>query len=287
MSVDHRPTRPFARQSVVKVADGEVSSAVDGVVVEEPMEIRVGTLGASEDDLVSLAVTMRTPGHDFELATGFVVSEGIAAQAADVRQVAYCGLPTEQQEYNIVTVRLDGDVDVARHRRNVFTTSSCGICGKASIDALEVACPVLPVAGVVAADVVSELPDGLRASQKVFDVTGGVHAAGLADQDGNILVVREDVGRHNAVDKLIGWAVQRSLLPLSNRILVVSGRSSFEIVQKAAVAGIAVVVAVSAPSSLAVRVAERFGMTLIGFTRDRRFNIYTGEHRIEIAALSR
>ncbi len=286
MSATHRPSRPAATRAVVRVDRGVAGQAADEVVVEEPMEIRVGAVGVGDDDLVSLAITMRTPGNDFELAAGFVVSEGIAARPGAIRSVAYCGLPPDEQEYNIVTVRLEGGVDVARHRRNVFTTSSCGLCGKASIDAIEVACPVAPVAGSVSFGIVSELPDALRRRQKLFDVTGGLHAAGLATLDGEMVAVREDVGRHNAVDKLIGWAAQRALLPLTDHILVVSGRTSFEIVQKAAVAGVAVVVAVSAPSSLAIGVAERFGMTLIGFTREQRFNIYTGEERVQLADAS-
>lgn len=249
-------------------------------MVEEPMEIRVGAPGADEDQLEALAVTMRTPGNDFELATGFVITEGIVDAPESVRAVAYCGLPPEEQEYNVVTVRVAGDVDLERHRRHVYTTSSCGVCGKSSIDAIEVAVALPPAAGPIADDVLSALPDRLRSRQQWFDETGGLHAAGLFTLDGEAVVVREDVGRHNAVDKVVGWAAQAGRLPLTDHALVVSGRASFEIVQKAAVAGIAIVVAVSAPSSLAIAAAQRFAMTLVGFARGETFNLYAGSERI-------
>jgi FdhD protein len=256
---------------------GGWESGRDEVVAEEPLEIRVGAVDAGDDDLVPLAVTMRTPGHDFELATGFVVSEGIAASPAQVRGVAYCAMPGERQEYNVVTVRLAAAPDLERHRRHVYTTSSCGVCGKASIDAVEVACPRRPVSAVPAADVVADLTDALAGRQRWFASTGGLHAAGLFDLAGSALVVREDVGRHNAVDKVIGWSAMAGALPADDRVLVVSGRAGFEIVQKAAVAGMATVVAVSAPSSLAVDAARRLGVTLVGFARTGRFTVYTGE----------
>jgi FdhD protein len=251
------------------------------VVVEEPLEIRVGSVAAADDELVALAVTMRTPGNDFELASGFVLTEGIAAGPAAIRSVAYCGLPPEEQEYNVVTVRLAGGVDLDRHRRNMFTTSSCGVCGKASIDSVEVVCRHRPVGATVSAGVIVGLPVALRARQRFFDETGGLHAAGLAGSDGELRVVREDVGRHNAVDKAVGWAIAAGSVPLDETVMVVSGRASFEIVQKAAVAGVAVVVAVSAPSSLAVSAADRLGVTLVGFARDDRFTIYTHGDRID------
>ncbi len=244
------------------------------------MEIRVGPVGTADDDLVQLAVTMRTPGNDFELAAGFVVTEGIVGQPAAIVSVAYCGLPAEQQEYNIVTVRSAEPIDVDRQRRNVFTTSSCGICGKASIDAVEVACHRMPVLGDVDATVVAALPDALRGAQDLFSKTGGLHAAGLFTPDGDRVAVREDIGRHNAVDKVIGWAAFEGRLPLDEHLLAVSGRCSFEIVQKAAMGGIGLVVGVSAPSSLAIAAADRLGMTLAGFARDGRFNAYTRPGRV-------
>jgi len=259
---------------VTRVEHGESGSGRDSVVVEEPLEIRVGSVTAAEEDLVALAVTMRTPGNDFELASGFVLTEGIATHPDAIRSVAYCGLPPEEQEYNVVTVRLAGEIDLERHRRSMFTTSSCGVCGKASIDSVEVVCRHRPVGATVDAEVVVGLPVALRARQRFFDETGGLHAAGLFT-DGELRVVREDVGRHNAVDKVVGWAIAAGVVPLDNTILVVSGRAGFEIVQKAAVAGIAVVIAVSAPSSLAVSAADRLGVTLVGFARDDRFTIYT------------
>lgn len=280
MNESHRPKSATTRVTVARYAGTGGSTGRDTVIVEEPMEMRVGPVGASEDELVPLAVTMRTPGHDFELATGFVLTEGIVAGPADVRSVAYCGLPPEAQEYNIVTVRVAGPVDVARHRRNVYTTSSCGVCGKASIDAVEVACAHLPEGAPVSARLLAALPDVLRSQQAWFDDTGGVHAAGLFDLAGRMLVVREDVGRHNAVDKVVGWAARHQLVPLGDHLLAVSGRASFEIVQKAAVAGIPVVVAVSAPSSLAVGAADRLGVTLVGFARNGGFNVYAHPTRI-------
>lgn len=275
------------RVAVTRVDGGESRSGRDALVVEEPLEIRVGSVAATDDELVALAVTMRTPGNDFELASGFVLTEGIAADAAAIRSVAYCGLPPEEQEYNVVTVRLAGDVDLDRHRRNVFTTSSCGVCGKASIDSVEVVCRHRPVAGALDAGVVADLPERLRFRQRHFDETGGLHAAGLFTVDGEPRVVREDVGRHNAVDKVVGWAIAAGALPLDDTAMAVSGRASFEIVQKAAVAGIAVVVAVSAPSSLAVSAADRLGVTLVAFARDGRFTIYTCPDRISSRGPSR
>ena len=283
MTAPHRPRTSTERVAVGRVADGEVRAGRDEVVVEEPMEIRVGPVGVPEDELVALAVVMRTPGNDFELAAGFAVTEGIVADPSDIRSVAYCGLPPEEQEYNVVTLRISGNVDLDRHRRTMFTTSSCGVCGKASIDAVEVACPHLPVAAPVEAGVIADLPGKLRERQKLFDQTGGLHAAGLFDLTGALRIVREDVGRHNAVDKVVGWAVQRGALPLDDHLLGVTGRAGFEIVQKAAIAGIAIVVAVSAPSSLAVTAAERLGVTVVGFARRRRFNVYSRPDRIAAA----
>lgn len=280
MTARHRPPSATARVAVTRIDGANITQGRDEVIVEEPMEIRVGPAGAAEEALTALAVVMRTPGNDFELATGFAVTEGIVADPGAIRAVAYCGLPPEEQEYNVVTVRIDGDIDVERHRRTMYTTSSCGICGKASIDAVVVACRRPPTSAPVSAAVVDSLPAGLRSWQRLFAETGGLHAAGLFDLAGEALVVREDVGRHNAVDKVVGWAVRHGALPLSDHVLAVSGRASFEIVQKAAVAGLAIVVAVSAPSSLAVSAAERLGVTVVGFARDGRFTVYAGADRI-------
>ncbi len=242
------------------------------------MEIRVG---GPVSYPVSVAVTMRTPGSDFELAAGFLFTEGLIAGREDLRRVSYCeDLPADEQHYNVVTVSLARAFDPNVLRRNFFASSSCGICGKASLEQVEVACEPLAAGPVVKAETISRLPEGLRKAQKVFDRTGGLHAAGLFAPDGTLLALREDVGRHNAVDKVVGEAVLAGNLPLSDRLLQVSGRLSFEIVQKAARAGIPIVSAVSAPSSLAVETAEHLGMTLVGFVRDGRFNVYSHPDRV-------
>jgi FdhD protein len=222
---------------------------------------------------------MRTPGHDFELAAGFLFSEGLIG-AADVRGIRYCAVPREQQQYNVVSVAVAQPLPELGAQRNFYASSSCGICGKASLDAIDVRCAPVAEGPVVAPAVLLSLPDQLRSAQDVFDRTGGLHAAALFDPSGRPLVVREDVGRHNAVDKAIGSQLLAGALPLADRILLVSGRASFEIVQKAAVAGVPIICAVSAPSSLAVDAARRFGITLVGFLRGERFNVYTGESRI-------
>jgi FdhD protein len=264
------------RLTAVELGDGRRRTA-DALATEEPMEIRVDAPGLEQR---RVAVTMRTPGHDFELAAGFLFTEGIVAAQTDVRSVRYCDVPREEQQYNVVTVDLRRPYDPELLQRNFYTTSSCGICGKASLDSISVRCAPVAAGPEVAESVVVALPDRLREAQRVFDRTGGLHAAGLFDTAGTLLELREDVGRHNAVDKLVGRALLAGELPLSERVLMVSGRLSFEIVQKAAVAGIPIVCAVSAPSSLAVDTGRRFGMTLVGFLRGSRFNIYTNAERI-------
>jgi FdhD protein len=223
---------------------------------------------------------MRTPGGDFELAAGFLFTEGLV-QPGQVQRVAYCDdLDEEEQRYNVVTVTLTVPFDAEQLHRNFFATSSCGVCGKASLDDITVRCPVVPMGFSMAADVVVELPDRLRAAQRVFDRTGGLHAAGLFTAAGESIAVREDVGRHNAVDKVIGEQLLADRLPLADVAMQVSGRVSFEIVQKAAVAGIPVLSAVGAPSSLAVEAGERLGVTVLGFVRDGRCNIYSHPGRV-------
>jgi FdhD protein len=225
-------------------------------------------------------VTMRTPGADYELAVGFLFTEGLI-EPGHVRRVAYCDdLGDEEQRYNVVTVSLDRAFDHDRLHRNFFATSSCGICGKAALDDIEVRCAPVAEGPEVRAEVLVSLPERLRARQRVFDRTGGLHAAALCTPDGDVVSLREDVGRHNAVDKVIGEQVLARRVPLAGHVLQVSGRASFEIVQKAAVAGIPIVSAVSAPSSLAVEAGERFGMTIVGFVRDGRCNVYTGAQRV-------
>jgi FdhD protein len=242
------------------------------------MEIRAGGPG---QEPVQVAVTMRTPGSDFELAAGFLFTEGLIAGADDIASVAYCELPPAEQEYNVVTVRLASRYDPDALRRNFFATSSCGVCGKASLDDVQVRCEPLSPGPMVPASTLAALPDALRGRQRIFEETGGLHASGLFATDGGLRVLREDVGRHNAVDKVVGWALLRGAVPLSASILQVSGRLSFEIVQKAAVAGVPIVSAVSAPSSLAVEAGERLGVTVAGFVRQGGLNVYAHPQRID------
>jgi FdhD protein len=269
--------RNVSNVHVVAMSDGVKSERTDTLAAEEPLEIRVQGPGQEQR---SVAVTMRTPGGDFELAVGFLFTEGLIVPS-DVGRVAYCDTqPGEDQQYNIVSVTLHREFDFDLLKRNFYATSSCGVCGKAALDDIDVRCAPVDDGPVVPAEVLVALPDALRKGQKVFARTGGLHAAGLFSREGKLLSVREDVGRHNAVDKVIGEQVLAGDVPLGDRILQVSGRLSFEIVQKAAVAGIPIVSAVSAPSSLAVEAGERFGMTLVGFVRDRRLNVYTHAQRI-------
>lgn len=262
---------------VTAVHDGMRSERPDTLATEEPMEIRVQGPGQRAEPV---AVTMRTPGADYELAVGFLFTEGLV-EPGQVTRVAYCDdLEGDEQRYNVVTVTLDKAFDHDRLRRNFYATSSCGICGKAALDDVEVRCAPVAAGPVVTSDVLVSLPDRLRSKQRVFDRTGGLHAAGLFTPDGELLALREDVGRHNAVDKVIGEQVLGERVPLADRVLQVSGRASFEIVQKAAMAGIPIVSAVSAPSSLAVEAGERFGMTIVGFVRDRRCNVYSRPERV-------
>ena len=268
---------------VVAVNDGVRSERTDALAAEEPLEIRVQGPGQEQR---SVAVTMRTPGGDFELAVGFLFTEGLIAPR-DVRRVAYCDtLPGEDQRYNIVAVTLETPFDHERLNRNFYATSSCGVCGKAALDDIDVRCTPVAEGPRVSSEVLLSLPGALRKAQRVFERTGGLHAAGLFTPDGRPVSVREDVGRHNAVDKVIGEHVLAGRVPLADHVLQVSGRLSFEIVQKAAVAGIPIVSAVSAPSSLAVEAGERFGMTLVGFVRDDRLNVYSRPERISVPAVT-
>jgi FdhD protein len=229
-----------------------------------------------------MAVTMRTPGHDEELAAGFVFTEGVVAQAAHIARAAHAVSRTGQPLANLVNVELAPGVivDFERAQRNFYATSSCGICGKASIEQIRQRVRPIDAAFSVTPDLLSRLPDAMRDAQRVFGKTGGLHAAALFGLDGQLLCVREDVGRHNAVDKVIGWAVLGRRLPLEREILMISGRASFEIVQKALVARVPIVAAVSAPSSLAIELAAQNNMTLVGFLRGESMNVYTGAPRI-------
>jgi FdhD protein len=275
--------RPILTVPVQKIEGDSSAPVQDLLAVEEPLEIRLGDR--------SVSITMRTPGHDFELAAGFLFSEGILHDAAEISEIRWSHIENgnPRQLGNSVTVDLKPGVavDFDRLERHFYTTSSCGVCGKASIEAVIEAteaqgCPALPRnAPVVAASVIHSLPETLRRQQAVFERTGGLHAAALFDPQGKLQLLREDVGRHNAVDKLIGAEILAGHMPLENRLIFVSSRASFELVQKALMAGIPILAAVGAPSSLAVETAQRFHMTLLGFVRDGRFNIYSGASRIQ------
>jgi len=258
--------------------EGTLRTLDDYLVGEEPLEIRVGD--------VALSVTMRTPGHDLELATGFLFTEGLISDRSQIASVRH--EPDAKQD-GANRVRIDFDpgfsLNPEAYRRNFYATSSCGVCGKASIDAVRVRGTHAPNLNcAVNPETLCRLPDQLRAVQQIFGRTGALHAAGLFSLGGELLVLREDVGRHNAADKVVGWALAKDLVPLSNSLLMVSGRGGFEIVQKALVAGVPVLASVSAPSDLAVNLAREFGMTLIGFLRGRRFVIYSGAERLTAAA---
>ncbi len=263
---------------VRRVEEQSSSQVQDLLAIEEPLEIRIG------DRTISL--TMRTPGHDFELAAGFLFTEGILTgheQIQKIRRTENASNPRQASNSVTVELNLGVEVDFERLQRHFYTTSSCGVCGKASIEALETqGCPVLPRdSPVIESAIIHSLPGTLRREQAVFDHTGGLHAAGLFDSQGNLALLREDVGRHNAVDKLIGAEMLAGHTPLSDKLLLVSGRASFELVQKALMGGIPILAAVGAPSSLAVETAQRFNITLLGFVRDHRFNIYSGASRIQ------
>jgi FdhD protein len=270
--------RVTARRPARHVTADQTVTRAETLAVEEPLEIRVN--GSP------ITVTMRTPGSDVELAQGFLLTEGVIAHRDDVVTVRYCrgAGPDGRNTYNVLDVTLAADVappdvDVTR---NFYTTSSCGVCGKASLDAVRLIsryCPGDEPAGV-AAETLTAMPDQLRAAQKVFASTGGLHGAALFDVDGTMLAVREDIGRHNAVDKVIGWALENDRIPLGTAVLLVSGRASFELTQKAVMAGIPVLAAVSAPSSLAVDLASQSGVTLVAFLRGDSMNVYTRPDRV-------
>jgi FdhD protein len=279
---------------IKKISDSSVLYADDLLAAEEPLEIRLGFGPADEREQKNISVTMRTPGNDFELALGFLFTEGIINNYQDVKHIRYCtdsSRPLSHGESrgeveNIVRAELDENLlpDLKKLERNFYTSSSCGVCGKASIDSVKTVCnkQFAEEDFVFNAEIIYQLPQQLRKQQNVFEHTGGLHASALFDTNGKLVFIREDVGRHNALDKLIGAALASGMIPLSNHILLLSGRASFELIQKAVMAGINVVAAVGAPSSLAVKLAKEFNITLIGFLRNERFNIYSGENRIII-----
>lgn len=272
--------RLSVRRPVVRIGPQGAQHTLDTLAAEEPLELRVGGK--------ALSVTMRTPGHDVELAHGFLLTEGVLGAAADVATARYCDSfdDSGRNTYNVLDVALAPGVEPpdASIERNFYTTSSCGVCGKASLDAVRLKTRFSPAADplTVTPALLSALPDRLRAAQRLFDSTGGLHAAGLFTADGELLVAREDVGRHNAVDKVLGWALLEGRVPAAGTVLMVSGRTSFELVQKAVMAGVPVLAAVSAPSSLAVELAEDAGVTLVGFLRGETMNVYAGQQRVDV-----
>jgi FdhD protein len=281
-----RPANNVVRR-VVRLRSGRWAQDEDALAAEEPLEIRLLWQEHGETRRKNIAVTMRTPGDDFELAAGFLHGEGILGGRADVADISYCLDEDESQALNIVTVTLRPglEFDASRLDRNFYTTSSCGVCGKAALETLEVqGCSILPAGFTVAAETVCRLPESLRRGQAVFERTGGLHAAGLFDAGGGLISLKEDVGRHNAVDKLIGERFLAGETPLDSAVLLLSGRASFELLQKALVARIPVVAAVGAPSSLAVQIAEEFNITLCGFVRPDGLNVYSAPERVSGAA---
>lgn len=270
--------RVTVRRPVLRITNETARTRPDALAAEEPLEIRI--------DGRSLSVTMRTPGHDVELAHGFLLTENIISGKSDVSTARFCDSPGPdgRNTYNVLDVLLAPGVEPpdTSVERNFYTTSSCGVCGKAALDSVRLSTRHSPAEAPlsISTATLSRLPEELRAAQRVFDSTGGLHAAGLFDSTGRLLVAREDVGRHNAVDKVLGWALLEDRVPLSGCALMVSGRASFELVQKAAMAGVPLLAAVSAPSSLAVELAEEQGITLVGFLRGQSMNVYTRTERV-------
>lgn len=278
----------FTKQSSILKINGDLcSTQIDSLAIEEPLEIRLSFGQLPNRIIKNISVTMRTPGNDGELAIGFLFTEGIIKDKTDLKSVNHCFISCAENKENIIQVELNDHVvpKLSHADRNFYTTSSCGVCGKGSIDAIKTVSSYKLDAKddfSISQETLLELPNSLRLQQQVFDATGGLHACALFNKNGELTLLREDVGRHNALDKLIGAALEKRWLPLNNSILLLSGRASFELIQKAAMAGISVVAAVGAPSSLAVQLADEFGITLIGFLRQQRFNIYTNEQRILI-----
>lgn len=269
--------------SCKKFDSGVFQVKPDLVVTEEPLEIRLGYGGPEDRIQRNISVTMRTPGNDFELVIGFLFTEGILKSWADVLSVKYCTDAGRSAEYqNIVRVELKPgvEIDLKNAERNFYTTSACGICGKTSIEAVKAECETLSGSFSIPGSLLIDFPFKLRAAQALFEHTGGLHAAGLFNPDGELVLLREDVGRHNATDKIVGAALMNGMHPLEQHILLLSGRISFELVQKAAMARIPIIAAIGAPSSLAIELAEKLKITLCGFLRDNRFNVYSNSTSI-------
>ncbi|MDB5118582.1 MAG: fdhD [Mucilaginibacter sp.] len=281
------PRKSTIELPITKVYADIGTNTADSLAIEEPLEIRLEYGPADNRKVQNVSVTMRTPGNDAELAAGFLFTEGIVKQARDIANVDRCFIACAENKENVIQVSLTEQVipDLKNMERNFYTTSSCGVCGKGSINAIRTVTSFSQEAdhNLVNAELLYELPDLLSHHQEIFTATGGLHACALFNLTGKLLLVREDVGRHNALDKLIGAALGNNWLPLNQSILLLSGRASFELVQKAAMAGITMIAAIGAPSSLAVQLAEEFGITLIGFLRNHRFNIYTAAHRIALS----
>ncbi|NJN41899.1 MAG: formate dehydrogenase accessory sulfurtransferase FdhD [Flammeovirgaceae bacterium] len=276
---------PVQSISVSRVLTNTKETSPDLVAVEEPLEIRIGYGEEKNREQITIAVTMRTPGNDFELAVGFLFTEGILNSLLDLESLKYCSDTGKQEEKeNVVRAELKPhlNMDVSRFQRNFYMSSSCGVCGKASIESVSTHCSKISDQSIVSPLIIHKLQEELRRDQIVFDHTGGLHASALFDFDGNKKIIREDVGRHNALDKVIGAMLLKKENAMNKSILWVSGRASFELVQKAAMAGIPLMVAVGAPSSLAISLAQEVNMTLLGFARNEKFNIYSGEQRIQI-----
>ncbi|HEY9703996.1 MAG TPA: formate dehydrogenase accessory sulfurtransferase FdhD [Allocoleopsis sp.] len=268
-----------------KIVNNHVSSCLDTVATEEPLEIRI--IDPVSDTKQTLAITMRTPGSDFELAAGFIYNEGIINKRNEIKTMSYCVNPQldGKQQQNIINIQFQANVrlDLPSLERHFFTTSACGVCGKASMESLKIkGCHNINTTEQIGLDIIYNLASQFNSNQQIFSKTGGLHAAALFNYQGQILKSREDVGRHNALDKLIGSELLADNLPLNNHIVMVSGRTSFEIVQKCIMAKVPIICGISAPSSLAVLLAQEFNITLIGFLRENRFNVYTGWERINL-----
>lgn len=275
-------TLPF---SVIRVEGHMGSVASDVLAIEEPLEIRIAFGPKEGRSVKNISVTMRTPGNDEELATGFLFTEGIISQKAELSAVAHRFISCAEDRENVIQVELTEEAipKLPQTDRNFYTTSSCGVCGKGSIEAIRTVSTYqrpFKDGHTIQEEVLLRLPHLLRQQQELFEVTGGLHASALFTAKGELLLLREDVGRHNALDKVLGAALEKDWMPLDETILLLSGRASFELIQKAAMAGICIVAAIGAPSSLAVQLANEFDITLVGFLRQNRFNIYTAGHRI-------
>lgn len=274
----------FQQKTITKYSSRSVEDKTDSIAVEAPLEIRLGFGPEHEREQKSISVTMRTPGNDEELAIGFLFTEGIIDSASDLLSIKHCGDVKEEEKNNIIRAELKPTIkiDWSKLDRHFYTTSSCGVCGKSSIDAVKSNCLTrISSTAKASASTILQLAEQLNNSQLVFNLTGGIHASALFSSQGKLVMIREDVGRHNALDKIIGASGIGKSLPLSKNILLLSGRISFELVQKSAVAGIPIIVAFGAPSSLAIELAEEMNISLVGFLKKDKFNIYSGKDRIQ------